>query len=85
MYFSALEKAFDRVQWDYLKEVLRRMGFGNSFLSWLVCIYYLQEAEINLEGFSSQKFTLHSGVLQWWLLSPILFSIMIETLAMLVR
>lgn len=81
MYFSNEEKALDRVQWDYLKGVLKIMGFEKFFLSWISRIYSLQETEISLEGFKSQRFSLQRGVRQGCPLSPLLFNIMIETLA----
>lgn len=43
--FIDAEKAFDRVDWEVLQEVLRRMGFGQSFMSWITLIYSAQEAE----------------------------------------
>lgn len=46
IYFIDAQKAFNRVDWEYLKEVLKRMGLGPLFLSWINLIYSKQEAEI---------------------------------------
>lgn len=51
LYFIDVEKEFDHVDRAYLHEVLRRMGFGQSFLSWISIVYSTQEAEIFLEGY----------------------------------
>lgn len=46
IYFIDAEKAFDRVDWGYLKEVLKRMGFGLLFLSGINLIYSKQKVKI---------------------------------------
>ena len=35
----AQEKAFDRVDWSFMLDVLNRMGFGESFCSWVALLY----------------------------------------------
>ena len=33
------EKAFDRVDWGFLRSTLCHMGFGPSFVSWVDLLY----------------------------------------------
>lgn len=51
------------------------MGVGTSFMTGIELIYSVQEAEIYMEGFESR------GVRQGCPLSPLLFNLMIQTLA----
>lgn len=34
------EKAFDRVHWDFLIEILKARGFGTQFISWIHAILF---------------------------------------------
>lgn len=35
------EKAFDRVEWEYLFAVLQKSRFGNNFVSWIRHLQYM--------------------------------------------
>lgn len=80
-YFIDAQKAFDTVDWGFLEEVLRRMGFGCLFLSWISLIYSAQVTEIYLQGLKSEDIHLQRGMRQGCPLSPLLFNVVIQTLA----
>ncbi len=40
------EKAFDRVNWNFLFATLHKFGFGNSFINWLKILYTVRSINI---------------------------------------
>ena len=75
------EKAFDRVDWEYLFTVLERFGFIPTFLSWIKTSYSSQVASVRTNNVTSSYFALHRGARQGCCLSPFLFDLAIEPLA----
>ena len=45
------EKAFDRVDWNFMHSTLRKMGFGASFLKWVNLFYTSVQSSVNVNGY----------------------------------
>ena len=75
------EKAFDRVDCHFLLAVLRRMGFGPSFIDWVKLLYTDIRSAILVNGYTSDWFFPSRDVRQGCPLSPLLYVLSIEVLA----
>lgn len=49
-----VEKAFDRLEWQFLKTTLRRMNFGSTVLAWINMIYQQQMTKVMIDGYESK-------------------------------
>ena len=83
--FLDQEKAFDRVDRQYLFKVLEAFNFPPLIINMIKQIYAKTSARISINNQLSKKFDLLSGVRQGCPLSPTLFALCIEPLANLVR
>ena len=79
------EKAFDRVDWGFLLRILRTFNFGPEFLRWVNLFYTNIESAVVINGWTSSFFRPSRGVRQGCPLSPLLYVISIEVLAVCIR
>ena len=79
------EKAFDRVDWMFLRSTLYAMGFGQSFVGWVNLFYNNVSSCVNVNGHISNSFKLSRGVRQGCPLSPLLYVLVAEVLACNIR
>ncbi len=50
------EKAFDRVEWRYLLQVMESFGFDDGFISWVKLLYVSPQASVLTNGVFSSPF-----------------------------
>uniref|UniRef100_A0A8D0HFE3 Reverse transcriptase domain-containing protein n=1 Tax=Sphenodon punctatus TaxID=8508 RepID=A0A8D0HFE3_SPHPU len=79
------EKAFDLVEVKYLREVMKAMGIEGQFLQWIEVIYKSPRARLIMAGQTTEEFPLTRGTRQGCPLSPLLFNIALEPLAIAIR
>ena len=79
------EKAFDRVDWGFLLRTLETFNFGPTFLCWIKLFYTNIESAVVINSWTSAFFQPSRGVHQGCPLSPLLYVITIEVLAVCLR
>ena len=75
------EKAFDRLNWQCLNRVIQRMNFGEGFRKWVRLPYTDVNCIVTNNGHASKPIKLTVGRP----LSPLLYILVAETLANLIR
>ena len=75
------EKAFDKIQHPFLIKTLSKVGIEGAFLNIIKAIFERPTANIILNRKKLRAFPLRSGTRQGCPLSPLLFNIVLEVLA----
>ena len=79
------EKAFDRVEWEWLFKTLESFNFGNRFINYLKTLYKNSKSSILTNGYQSRYFNITRGIRQGDSLSALLFIIQFEPLMRKIR
>ena len=79
------EKAFDKIQHPFMIKTLKKIGIEGIYLNIVKAIYDKPTANIILNGEKLKAFPLRSGTRQGRLISLLLFSIVLEVLATVIR
>ena len=79
------EKSIDKIQHPFIIKTFKKMGIEGNYLNTVKAIYDKPASNIILNGEKLKAFALRSGTRQGYPLSPLLFNIILEILAMIIR
>ena len=80
--FIDMQKAFDRVERDCLLSKLLAVGVNGRFYTIIKSLYGMSKARVNVNGKFTDFFNINCGVEQGNKISPTLFSLYVNDLAM---
>ena len=80
-----IEKAFDSLNHSFLLAVLKKFGFGTSFIKWIEAILNKSESCVINSGKTTQYFQLNRGARQGDPISAYLFILVMEVLFTLIK
>jgi len=75
------EKVYDLVRWDFLYDMLGRMGFHSTWLKWIRGCMELATVSVLVNGSPTEEFRSSRGLRQGDPLTHFLFIIVVEGLA----
>ena len=83
--FVDFEKAFDTIEWTFISNTLEVFKFGCNFQKWISVIYNNTQSAVMNGGRMTDYFEITRGVRQGCPLSPSLFILAVELLALKIR
>ena len=79
------DKAFDKIQHPFMINTLQKVGIEGTYLNIIKATYDKPTTNLILNTEKLKAFPLRSGTRQGCPLSPLLFNIVLEVLAMAIR
>jgi mannosylglycoprotein endo-beta-mannosidase len=79
------EKAFDRIEWNFLFTALSKLGFNNTWVRWVRTLYLHATFTIRINGEAGLVFQLARSVRQGCPLAPYLFILATDVLGHMLK
>lgn len=79
------EKAYDNINWKFLLFMLRKFGFGDRWVKWIKACVCNVSLSVLVNGSPTSEFPMEKGLCQGDPLSPFLFTLIMEGLALLIN
>ena len=79
------EKAFDRVDWKFLKAIIQHIGLREGMQRWITSLYSRPKAKIKINSMMSKPFEIRNGTRQGCPLSPLIFILTLEPFLRTIR
>ena len=78
-------KAYDKVKWSFVQKTMRMKGFSQKWCEWIEAFIQGGHVGIKINDQIGQNFQTLKGLRQGDPLSPILFNIIVDMLAILIN
>lgn len=79
------EKAFDTISHDFILRTLKFFNFGPDIIQWFSSFYSNASSSVIINGHISKSFSINRGCRQGDSLSPYLFVLCVEVVAIMIR